>query len=145
LKFCFFQVKNSRSWAGNFYFVIGADSQIGYIWPFRKRDPEDWKIEMDRSICAIDKVNNLSPRPQFLVICGDLVDSMPNSQFWNFNVIFYLYIEIFIHISVNAKLHQSQVIAFQRIFSKLHPSISLVCVCGNHDVGNNPEKQTIDK
>jgi len=104
---------------------------------------------MDRSIWAIDKVNNLSPRPQFLVICGDLVDAMPNSQLcriYHIPIVFCYSIETFIiHVSVDTELHQSQVIAFQKVFSKLHPSISLVCVCGNHDVGNNPEKQTIDK
>lgn len=75
----YFLGRNNQLWTDNFYFVIGADSQFGYIWPREKRDPLDWKLEMDKSICAIDKINNLTPRPQFLVICGDLVDTMPNS------------------------------------------------------------------
>jgi len=57
--------------------VIAADSQFGFIKPPVKRDPKDWKIEMDKAIIAIDKINNLSPRPQFLVVCGDLINEKP--------------------------------------------------------------------
>lgn len=65
---------------GNFYFVIGADSQFGYIWPHQERDSKDWEIEMNKAIYAIDKINNLCPRPQFVVICGDLINEMPQSK-----------------------------------------------------------------
>lgn len=65
------------------------------IWPRKQRDYTDWKIEMNKAICAVEKINNLSPRPQFVVICGDLVDAMPNSML-NFNFIFYLYKHIII-------------------------------------------------
>lgn len=41
---------------------------------------------MEKSICAIEKINNLTPRPQFVVICGDLVNEMPNSKL-KFNII----------------------------------------------------------
>lgn len=72
-------VKSNQLWTENFYFVIVADVQFGYIKPPVKRDSKDWKIEMDKAIFAIDKINNLSPRPQFLVVCGDLVNEMPYS------------------------------------------------------------------
>lgn len=72
-------VKNNQLWTENFYFVIAADSQFGYTFPPIERDSTDWKIEMDKAIFAIDKINNLSPRPQFLVVCGDLVNEMPCS------------------------------------------------------------------
>jgi len=72
-------VKNNQLWTDNFYFVVAADTQFGYIKPPVKRDSKDWKIEMDKAILAIDKINNLSPRPQFLVVCGDLVNEMPCS------------------------------------------------------------------
>ncbi|VVC32670.1 Hypothetical protein CINCED_3A006394 [Cinara cedri] len=35
------QYRNNQLWAGNFYFIIGADSQFGYIWPYKKRNPLD--------------------------------------------------------------------------------------------------------
>jgi len=72
-------VKNNQLWTENFYFVVAADPQFGYIKPPIERDSKDWKIEMDKAIFAIDKINNLSPRPQFLVVCGDLVNEMPCS------------------------------------------------------------------
>lgn len=81
LFFYLLPVKNNQSWIGNFSFVIGADSQLGYIWPYKERDEKDWKIEMEKSILAVEKINNMSPRPQFLVICGDLVNEMPYSKF----------------------------------------------------------------
>ncbi|KAG8327930.1 Serine/threonine-protein phosphatase cpped1 [Homalodisca vitripennis] len=34
---------------------------------------------------------------------------------------------------------------FKRIFSKVDPSIAVVCVCGNHDVGDKPTVEIIDK
>lgn len=80
--------KNSQSWAGNFSFVIGADVQLGYIWPHRERDAKDWKIEMDKAICAVDKINNLTPRPQFVVICGDLINELSEGKH-DFNFIIF--------------------------------------------------------
>ena len=32
---------------------------------------------------------------------------------------------------------------FLKVYSRLDPSIPLICVCGNHDVGNRPTKETI--
>ena len=32
---------------------------------------------------------------------------------------------------------------FMKEFSKIDPSIPLVCVCGNHDIGNTPTRQSI--
>jgi len=118
------QFKNNELWTENFYFVIAADSQFGYTWPYKERDPKDWKIETDRAICAVDKINNLNPRPQFVVICGDLVNEMPEND---------------------TELNELQINEFKQIFSKLHSSISLICVCGNHDVGNTPTENSIYK
>lgn len=35
---------------------------------------------MDKAIYAVDKINKLTPKPQFVVVCGDLIDKMPNSK-----------------------------------------------------------------
>lgn len=118
------QFKNNQLWTENFYFVVAADPQFGYIRPPVERDSRDWKIEMDKAIFAIDKINNLSPRPQFLVICGDLVNEMPYNE---------------------TVLNELQVNDFKKVFSKLHPSIPLVCVCGNHDIGNTPDENSVKK
>ena len=33
---------------------------------------------------------------------------------------------------------------FMKCYSRLDPSIPLVCVCGNHDIGNRPTVETIE-
>lgn len=80
IQYYLFTVKNNELWTDNFYFVIAADSQFGCILPYEERDPKDWKKEMDKAICAVDKINNLTPKPQFVVVCGDLVNEMPQSK-----------------------------------------------------------------
>ncbi len=34
---------------------------------------------------------------------------------------------------------------FKELWSGLHPDIALVCVCGNHDVGNRPTPRSISR
>jgi hypothetical protein len=34
---------------------------------------------------------------------------------------------------------------FVQIWDKLHPDIALVCLCGNHDVGNRPDRASIQR
>ena len=63
---------------------------------------------------TIDILNKMNPKPAFFIVCGDLVDAMPDE--W-------------------PQIRESQEQDFFRVFSKLTPDIPLVCVCGNHDVG----------
>ena len=58
----------------------------------------------------------MNPTPAFFIVCGDLVDAMPDQ--W-------------------PQIRESQEKDFFRVFSKLSPDIPLVCVCGNHDVGKH--------
>src|SRR3989442_808609 len=62
---------------------------------------------------AVEHVNRL--KPMFAIICGDLVHPPPG-----------------------AKGRDEKLQEFKRIFSKIDPAIPLVCVAGNHDVGNKP-------
>ena len=39
---------------------------------------------------------------------------------------------------------EQQVKDFKRVWSGLNPAIALVCLCGNHDVGNRPTKASIE-
>ena len=34
---------------------------------------------------------------------------------------------------------------FKRIWSRIHPDIGLVCLCGNHDLGNRPTPRSISR
>ena len=44
-----------------------------------------------------------------------------------------------------AKLRESQVNDLKKSLSELDSGIKLVCICGNHDVGDEPTKDTIDQ
>ena len=43
------------------------------------------------------------------------------------------------------KLKKQQLKDFKRIFSRVKSEIPLICVCGNHDVGNAPTPESINK
>lgn len=75
---------------GNFNFVIGADIRLDSAWSCIEQNAKDWKLHLNKAIYAVDKINNLTPRPQFVVICGNLVNEMPNSKF-NFHIKHYIY------------------------------------------------------
>lgn len=140
-------------------FVVAADTQFGMT-----EENEGWATEMDYSRRAVAAINALHPRPLFCCICGDLVDmtaqifahrlknntkknekSTPptasateppttatttTNNYWT--------------VSECDRVQQEQFADMQSIWSNLHPSIALVCLCGNHDVGNRPTAQTID-
>ena len=73
-----------------------------------------WQREMDLCQQTVDLLNNMSPKPAFFIVCGDLVDAFPDK--W-------------------PEIRAAQEKDFIKVFKNLHPDIPLVCVCGNHDVG----------
>ena len=75
---------------------------------------KDFAHETANMEFAIATVNRLKPR--FIVITGDLVNQDTNS---------------------------AQVAEYKRIAAKLDPAIKLYSVPGNHDVGNEPTKETL--
>jgi serine/threonine-protein phosphatase CPPED1 len=44
-----------------------------------------------------------------------------------------------------AKLREAQIADLKKTLVELDPRIKLVCICGNHDVGDEPTKETIDE
>lgn len=108
-------------WAAPFFFIQAADCQFGMIDSYvHKRTEPGWQEEIELCQRLVALCNGMAPRPAFLVICGDLVDSLPASD-----------------------VGRAQVADFKRIFANLSPEIPLVCVCGNHDVGDEPTQRTI--
>ncbi|MCC2668579.1 MAG: Calcineurin-like phosphoesterase superfamily domain protein, partial [Armatimonadetes bacterium] len=81
------------------------------------QNDERWEQESELFTRAVEQINRLKPR--FVIICGDLVNQ------------------------VSGEKHAPQVREFQRIARQIDPSIPLVCVCGNHDVGNRPTSATL--
>nr|CAD7568188.1 unnamed protein product [Timema californicum] len=107
-----------------FYFIQGADIQLGLIQRYIEKNPvPGWSKELQLAELAIKKVNAMRPKPKFFVMCGDLCDAMPYDM---------------------PLIRQKQEIDFKQVFYKLDPGIPLVCVCGNHDVGDQPTEDSIE-
>lgn len=109
-----------------FTFVVGADPQLGMT-----TGNESWTKELEYFERAIAHINAMDPRPTFFSICGDLVD---------------MHEDIFPGDKDELKRIQArQYDDFMVYCNKLHPDIPLLCICGNHDVGNRPTAETIER
>lgn len=68
-------------WAGPFCFIQAADPQLGLMKAWRDGDCDsegaEWAEEVALTQRAVEAVNQLQPRPRFMVLCGDLVHAMP--------------------------------------------------------------------
>lgn len=70
--------------------------------------------ERKNAEAAVQHINRLKPR--FAIVCGDLVHPNPGTTDY-----------------------EAKVALFCAIFAKIDPAIPLICVSGNHDVGNTPD------
>jgi len=120
----------AKSETNNFYFIQGADTQLGLIYNWSpegygdKYPDSKWDEELELCRKSVEIMNNLTPRPAFFVVCGDLVDACPDKF---------------------PEVRARQECDLKEVYSKLSPEIPMICVCGNHDVGNAPTKETIEK
>ncbi|GKY99944.1 hypothetical protein MPSEU_000948000 [Mayamaea pseudoterrestris] len=110
-----------------FTFVVCADT-IG-MTSLNK----EWQTELEYSRQAIQAINALEPRPLFCCVCGDLVDMVAS-----------YYAAEHGEDECN-RIQDLQNDDWKATWESLHPDIALVCVCGNHDVGNRPTKTTIER
>mmetsp|Transcript_15712 Transcript_15712/g.26198 ORF Transcript_15712/g.26198 Transcript_15712/m.26198 type:complete len:379 (+) Transcript_15712:52-1188(+) len=115
--------------AGVYTFVIGADPQLGM-----KNCNRDWEAEMEYSERAVTYINQMTTRPAFVCMCGDLVDMEDMAYTGTFGT----KLECL-------DVQKQQYEDFSRIFSKLDVDIPLLCLCGNHDVGNRPTLESITR
>ena len=121
-------------------FIITADTQYGILMDGFAMNSPNWSQEIEISRKCVEQINAMEgdERPLFVCVCGDLVDT--ESSFsgaiaswkkvmkgWERNLVF-----------------AQQVNDFKRVWAGLHPDIALVCLCGNHDVGNRPTKASIE-
>lgn len=99
-----------------FYFVQMADTQLGFL----KGDaPEDGSFpETPILESVVDTINRMTPRPAFVMICGDMTNLPEDDR---------------------------QVAEYRRLTGRLDPSIALRCVSGNHDFAGNPAPDNIAK
>eukprot|EP00095_Tigriopus_kingsejongensis_P000977 maker-scaffold39_size501901-snap-gene-1.11 protein:Tk00977 transcript:maker-scaffold39_size501901-snap-gene-1.11-mRNA-1 annotation:"purple acid" len=123
----FEQVGNDK-WKEPFYFIQAADTQLGLMVNYGDGTIGDqypnitWDQEIELCEQSVTIMNSLRPKPKFFIVCGDLLDAMPDK--W-------------------PDIRQRQQADFMRVYAKLDRDIPLVCVCGNHDVGNTPTKETM--
>lgn len=107
-------------WKEPFIFIQSADTQLGLIDNYFKNPNPNWEKEIKLTEDAIKAVNEMTPKPKFFIVCGDLVDAMPGND-----------------------KKGPQIRDFKKCFKNLKSDIPLVCVCGNHDVGDTPTPDTI--
>jgi predicted MPP superfamily phosphohydrolase len=103
-----------------FYFVQMADCQFGML----KKD-KSWVEEQESLLQALQKVNRMEPKPEFVTMCGDLVNAYPERR--------------------NIPVRKRQTSDLKRAIKTLRKDVPFVCVCGNHDIGNTPTSDSIQE
>lgn len=112
-----------RSWQGDFTFIQAADTQFGMQESYiEKKADFGWNQEISWSQELVRQVNSMTPRPRFMVICGDLLDAWPETQ---------------------GEIRKKQEVDFKNVFQDLR--VPCVCVCGNHDIGNQPTMESVSR
>lgn len=85
-----------------------------------KKENPKWDQEIELAKTAINAVNRMNPKPKFFIVCGDLVNAFPGTE-----------------------LNKPQITDFKDVFKGIKSEVPLICVCGNHDVGDVPTNQSI--
>jgi len=109
-----FDAQAERNWQGNYFFLQLADTQYGMF-----SGNKGFEKEAVLSQQAVKHINRL--RPRYVIVCGDLTNATPKHP-----------------------RYDAQVSQYKRDFSEIDEDIPLVCVCGNHDIGNRPTPASID-
>ncbi|XP_067010142.1 serine/threonine-protein phosphatase CPPED1 [Anabrus simplex] len=118
-----FDSESEKVWNGPFYFIQGADIQFGLIQRYIEKNPvPGWDQEVQLAQLCVKAINDMVPKPKFFVICGDLCDAIPTEE---------------------PEVFKKQEVAFKQAFGKLDPAVPLVCVCGNHDIGDHPTLESV--
>lgn len=112
---------NDSIWTGNYEFICMGDPQFGM------GDQE--RVE-EFSRLAVEFINQRKNRIKFVIVCGDHTHNL--EDFWSKG-----------DIEGGRMKRLQELAAYKKIYSRLDKDIPLVCVCGNHDVGNKPTAKTI--
>ncbi|KAJ8284004.1 hypothetical protein COCON_G00028540 [Conger conger] len=112
-------------WRGPFCFIQAADPQLGLMKAWKMGDcdsgGDEWADEVRLTKQAVQAMNKLSPRPRFMVLCGDLVHAMPGTPY-----------------------RDEQERDLKEALKGVDPAIPLVFVSGNHDLGNVPTAESVE-
>jgi len=120
-KYCGLKYEQEVKWHGDFQFICMGDPQIGM---------GNQEKEEEFSRLAVEFINRRKYMIKFVIVCGDHTQNL--EDFWSKGDL------------IQGRHKRIQELkAYKAIWRKLDKSIPLVCVCGNHDVGNNPTQETI--
>ena len=108
-----FDQQREQTWQQPFFFFQLADTQYGMFTGNKGFEKEAALAQQ-----AVKHINRL--RPRFVIVCGDLTNATPEHA-----------------------RYRAQVARYHQDFSEVAPEIPLVCVCGNHDIGNRPTPKSI--
>eukprot|EP00928_Gymnodinium_smaydae_P049039 TRINITY_DN32878_c0_g1_i1.p1 TRINITY_DN32878_c0_g1~~TRINITY_DN32878_c0_g1_i1.p1 ORF type:complete len:387 (-),score=37.53 TRINITY_DN32878_c0_g1_i1:199-1203(-) len=109
-----------------FFFFQLADTQLGMESSFTKKP--GWKTELELMKRAVEEINRL--KPAFVIICGDLIDEWPSDEKGR---------------TADEQRRAEQERDFKYAASLIDAEIPLMCLCGNHDIGNRPNSITVRK
>jgi len=105
---------DQRIWTGPFTFIHAADPQFGLIEKyFLKLDNPKWDEEIRLSKKAIEMINAMTPKPKFLLIGGDMLDTRPGTD-------------------EERETREAQYVDFIQTFLELDREIKIICVCGTY-------------
>jgi len=127
---------HEERWSGEFTFVQAADTQLGFMADpsWGGKDADDWSEEILLAERLVRCTNALVPKPKFLCVCGDLVHSLPEGILAPSPAV--------VKYANDARVKRQNE-DFKRIMCGLDEEIPLVCVCGNHDVGDRPTEESL--
>lgn len=101
----------------SFYFVQIVDPRFG-LAASPEESCEDEKNNMEKLVTLL---NELNPKPRFVVVCGNFTNSKPDEQ------------EYF-----------PQVETFKSSFDKLDSEIPVICVCGRNEFDKEPQTGSME-
>jgi len=122
---------HSQNWESDFKFVVMADCQFGMFWDVNQ-GTNKCEPEVALTDEAIKMINAL--KPMFCIMCGDMTQVGPQGvgRFGPGNI-------------GTIQDYEDQLNIFKSQMKKIDPTIPLICVCGNHDIQNNPNSYTLQK
>jgi len=122
-------------------FIVTADTQYGVLMDGFPMENPNWDTEIDISRECVRQINSMEgdERPLFVCVCGDLTDTeatIGNAYASWKNVM---------KDWEREEIFEQQIRDWKEVWSHLDHDIGLVCLCGNHDVGNKPTAASINK
>tara|TARA_R110002050_G_scaffold162110_1_gene291952 strand:+ start:422 stop:1027 length:606 start_codon:yes stop_codon:yes gene_type:complete len=105
-------LESDGAWQGDFSFLQMADCQFGFFHTDNDGGAT-WKEEIALTRKMVSVINDT--KPKFAIMCGDLTNATPVQ-----------------------KHYDAQVNTFVQLFKDVREDVPLICVCGNHDVGDSP-------